>query len=109
MLNKIINLAEIFNSSSLITRQTARELFNIIARSDENKIVLDFNKIKFASRSFFDELNNEMNKIALLGKEAEFVNLDENIAKLYKLVIEASKSRSSISYSSVARAEVITI
>lgn len=109
MLNKIINLGEIFNSSSLITRQMAREIFNIIAKSDENKIVLDFNKIEFASRSFFDELNNEMSKITLLGKEVEFINLNESIEKLYKMVVDASKSKSSISYSSVSKAEVITI
>lgn len=109
MLNKVISLTEIFNSSSLITRQTARELFDIIAKSDEKKIILDFNKIEFASRSFFDELNNEMSKIALLGKEVEFINLNESIAKLYKMVIDASKSKSSISYSSVSKAEVITI
>lgn len=109
MLNKTINLAGIFNSSSLITRQAARDLFSIIAKSEEKKITLDFNKIEFASRSFFDELNSEMTKIALFGKEVEFVNLSESIEKLYKMVIDASKSKSSISYSSVANAEVITI
>ncbi|MEA2098273.1 MAG: hypothetical protein U9P70_04360 [Patescibacteria group bacterium] len=108
MSNKII-LSEKFKSSSLITRQAARELFDVIFESDTNKIILDFNKIEFASRSFFDELNSKMNKIKLLGKNIEIVNLNENLDKLYKIVVDVSKSKSSISYSSVSKASVITI
>ncbi len=109
MSNKNILLTETFRSSSLITRQAARELFDIISKSEDKKIILDFNKIEFASRSFFDELNSKTNKIKLLGKNIEVANLNENLAKLYQIVIDASKSKSSISYSSVARASVITI
>ncbi len=109
MSNKMILLTETFKSSSLITRQAARELFDIISESEDKKIILDFNKIEFASRSFFDELNSKMSKIKLLGKNIEIVNLNENLAKLYKIVVDVSKSKSSISYSSVAKASVITI
>lgn len=109
MSNKIILLTEIFKSSSLITRRAARELFDVISESEDKKIILDFNKIEFASRSFFDELNSKMSEIKLLGKNIEIINLNENLAKLYKIVVNASKTKSSISYSSVARASVITI
>lgn len=109
MSNKMILLTETFKSSSLITRRAACELFDIISESEDKKIILDFNKIEFASRSFFDELNSKMSKIKLLGKNIEMVNLNENLAKLYEIVVDASKSKSSISYSSVARASVITI
>lgn len=109
MSNKIILLTETFKSSSLITRQAARELFDIISGSEDKKIILDFDKIEFASRSFFDELNSKMSKIKLLGKNIEMVNLNENLAKLYKIVVDGAKSKSSISYSSVARASIVTI
>jgi anti-anti-sigma regulatory factor len=109
MSNKTINLATLFNSSSLITRQTAQEVFNIISESPEEMIILDFSQIKFASRSFFDELNNLKSKISLLGKQVKFMNLNKHIEKLLQLVVNAEKSKSSFSYSSIANAEMITI
>lgn len=109
MLNKTINLAEFFNSSSLITRQAAQEVFNIISESPEKVIILDFSQIKFASRSFFDEFNSLKSKISLLGKRVKFANLNDHIAKLFQLVVDAEKSKSSLSYSSVANAETVII
>lgn len=109
MLDKTIKLSEKYNSSSLITRQAARELFIAIAETKEERIILDFSNIEFASRSFFDELNSQMNKANLLGKNIKLISIDENIKKLYDLVVKASKSKTSISYSSVANADVITI
>lgn len=77
--------------------------------STEKQITLDCNEIEYASRSFFDELNAAMSKIALSGKTVEFQNLNEDLEKLYNYVKETARSNSSLSYASVANAEVITI
>lgn len=109
MFQNQINLADVFKSSSLISRQAARELFEIISREQSSEIILDFKDINFASRSFFDELNSQHNKINLLGKKVEFVNLNENLTKLLEIVISESKSKNSLSYASVANIETVTI
>lgn len=104
-----INLAAFATSPNLATRQIARELADTLMHSTEKQITLDFSDIEYASRSFFDELNAAMSKIALLGKTVEFQNLNEDLEKLYNYVKETARSNSSLSYASVANAEVITI
>lgn len=104
-----INLVDFFKSSSLIARQAARELFDTISRTSQTEIILDFKNIDFASRSFFDELNSQQSKTILLGKKAEFINLNENLKQLLEMVVRESKSRTSPSYSSVANIETVTI
>lgn len=108
-LNQIISLSDLFKSSSLIARQAARELFDIVSKTSQIEIVLDFKNIDFASRSFFDELNSQSGKINLLGKKVEFINLNENLKKLLEMVVSESKSKNSVSYASVANIETITI
>lgn len=107
--NQKIDLSDLFKSSSLISRQAARELFEIISKTPSTEIILDFNSINFASRSFFDELNSQRSKISLLGKKVEFMNLNENLNKLLEIVISEAKSRNSMSYASVANIETVTI
>ena len=105
----IINLAAFATSPNLATRQIARELVDTLVHSTERQITLDFSEIEYASRSFFDELNAAMSKIALLGKTVEFRNLSEDLEKLHNFVKETARSKSSFSYASLANAEVITI
>lgn len=109
MSQKVINLKEVFDSTSFVTRQTAREIFDLISKARENEIALDFKDIQSATRSFFDELNSQQNKIMLLAKKVEFINLDSDLEKLRQLVINTSKVKSDVSYSSVANVDVITI
>jgi hypothetical protein len=104
-----INVAAFAASPNLATRQIARELADTLMHSTEKQITLDFREVEHASRSFFDELNAAMSKIALLGKTVEFCNLSEDLEKLHNFVKETARSNSSFSYASVANAEVITI
>lgn len=78
----VINIAEVSGSRSAITRQIARDLFEIIITSSDNTIALDFANIDFSSRSFFSELHG---LLASLGtsKQVEIRNLN---AHLYKLM-----------------------
>lgn len=103
------NLENFFNSSSLITRQAARELFDFISKTPDNNIVLDFFNVNFATRSFFDEFNSKMSNLKLLGKNVSFINQNENIKCISDIVINSSKQRSSLSYASVANVEIVSL
>lgn len=109
MSNRIINLSEFFKSSSLISRQAARELFDVISRMPEEVVVLDFLAINFATRSFFDEFNSKMSQLKLLGKQVEFVNLNENVQNLFAVVVRTAQSKSSLAYASVANVQVVNL
>lgn len=104
-MSKTIDLKEYLKSTSLVTRQSVRDLFDMIEKSEDKIIILDFQDMEFASRSFFDELNDKQSKS---NKKVEFVNLNLDLQKLSEFVANSSKAKSH-SYSSVASAEVITI
>lgn len=107
-LNKNINLSKFFNSTSLIARQAARDIFTIVASCAESEIMLDFSNIQNVARSFFDELNSYNKKIRLLRKNVQHANLNSNLEQLYNLVIRKSETNG-ISYASTANAKHITI
>lgn len=110
ILNKTIMLSDHFKSTSLITRQAARDIFELISTLSETDIVLDFHNIEFATRSFFDEYHSNERKFKLLGKKVNFLNMNEGLSKLYDFVIKQSKSTSSsYDFASVANAKVITM
>lgn len=109
MSDKIIDINELFSSQSLVTRQVARDLFNLIAQIPENSIILDLSKIDYASGSFFDEFNSYEKKFKLTGKKVKIINLSDNLAPLLKLAKESSKKRIHQSYESVANAKEISI
>ena len=102
-------MMELFSAQSLITRQAARELFTHVSTLPENNITLDFSKISFASRSFFDELNNCESNFKLLGKKMSFYNLDPALASLHQVVKNTSQLKSSMSYSNTSSAQTISI
>ena len=103
-----IFMDEFMQSQSLVTRQAARDLFDKLSETRELKIVLDFSKIRFASRSFFDELNHYQSNFKLLGKQVEFQNLNETLSSLFQIVKSTAQLRSSISYASTANAQTLT-
>ena len=109
MSNKFINISQLYNTSSLITRQCARELYRVISKSDEKNITLDFSQILYASRSFFDELNNFQNILKSQGKKVEYINIKEDLQPLLQIVINRAKSKQRISYKDLSNVEVIKI
>jgi len=106
--NQII-LADVFHSESLVTRTAAKSLLEAISTSPDSKILLDFSDIKFASRSFFDELHSYKSKFILLGKKVEFINLDKSLNQLLRIVEHTNSAKNHSFYSSVANAQVINI
>lgn len=103
-----INISEVFDAQSLVTRQAARDLFTRISSMPESIVYLDFSRINFASRSFFDELNNFQSNFRLLGKQVELQNLNQTLSTLLQIVKSTSQSKSSISYASTANAQTLT-
>lgn len=99
MSDKVIYLKSNFASTSLITRQTARDLFEQTSHLPENKITLDFTDIQSASRSFFDELVSFESKWKLLGKEVNFVNISSQLIFLLDTV---KNKNNTFSYSTSA-------
>ena len=57
MIMKTIDIAQIF-SPDLKSRMRAQDLKLLIENSEEKEIVLDFQGVKFATRSFIDEFYN---------------------------------------------------
>lgn len=108
MSSKIV-IKDLFDSTSLVTREPARQLFTCISGLSDNSIVLDFSEIQYASRSFFSEWNSFQSKLSLLGKQVEIINLDDNLSMLNEIVIKAIASKSRMVYSSLASAKYLTI
>jgi hypothetical protein len=104
----VIYIDQLFDSQSLVTRQAARDLFDKISTMPDSKIRLDFGKVSFASRSFFDELHDFHAKLLMLGKQVEILNLNGTLRMLLDAVIETSRSTSSTSYTHTANAETLT-
>lgn len=87
--DKHIVLGEFLNVSLLSTRATARELMKQI-KTLRLSVVLDFEDIEFASRSFMDELN-------ILVKESRwtrytYVHMNEQVRRMKNLVERSAKS-----------------
>ena len=90
MLNEMhsatIVMDEFIKSQSLVTRQAARDLFWKISEMTESNITLDFSRIQYSSRAFFDELNHLQNELELSGRHIELQNLNQNLASLFQIV-----------------------
>ena len=80
-----INVAKQLNTTTAITRESARELFSMLKQLSEYNIVLDFDEVEYASRSFFDELNS-LRIEAKTKKKVNFINLNRDLQALLYLV-----------------------
>lgn len=109
MTSTTIYLAKLLKSSSVITRQSARHLFDVAKNTSENNIILDFSSIEYASRSFFDELNYQTSKINQLNKTTSIVNLNKSLNELNNFVLSQSKTKHSPTYASVEKVQVTTL
>ena len=81
-----MELFDIFKTSSLITREAARIIHNLILKSPQQDIVLNFEKIKSSSISFFDELNNSIYKLKKEGKGIILENLNGYLIKIQEVI-----------------------
>jgi len=109
MSNKHIYLSDYFKRSSLISREDVRILFSFLSTTSESSITLDFDKIEFASRSFFDELNSQKRKLDFLGKSIEIINLNNSLKQLYQIVQSSLIKKDNAFFSSIASAQIVTV
>ena len=79
-----ISLAKVLSVSVLSTRATARYLFDEAMRISKKIIILDFQGIEFASRSFMDEINYLISSQD--QKEFTMVNRNDQVKKMDELV-----------------------
>lgn len=92
--DKHIKLAKVFDITALNNRATARKSVKRIEKSWTNAVVLDFEDIDFASRSFLDELNAYLPHI---DKEVKKTNMSPTVKRMDKLV-QKPKDRSKTTY-----------
>jgi len=107
MSDRIVPLREVFETSALATRQSARDLFELIQATEEENIVLDFAGIETVSRSFFDELLSREKYFRLLSKNVIYENLSPDLEKMME-VVRTSDTRS-MTYRTIGNASMTTI
>lgn len=95
------------NSTSLATREIAREVCEEIEKMSAKQIILDFSNIEYASRSFFDELNNRLDNI-IRHKKVEIIHLNKNLNVLYQLV-RTPKTKLNTHRLSISKVKVLAI
>ncbi|MBU1627176.1 hypothetical protein KKB18_07380 [bacterium] len=107
--NKRIDLFEIFKTTSLITRQAARIINEMILEFPEIDIVLNFENIKNSSLSFFDELNSSIFNLKNQGKNIILENMNEDLVKLFEVIKKRTDSLKNIKPESVLPPKVTKI
>jgi hypothetical protein len=81
-MEKTITLHKQFGSL-IITRKTIAEFFSNLTKMSEDKIVLNFNNIKFISRSAAHEYIRQK---SISNKEIRETNIGTNIQAMFMLV-----------------------
>ncbi|MDI6897422.1 STAS-like domain-containing protein [Methanocella conradii] len=78
----IIRLYELFGSHALRQRETAQKVVEmVINEPTSRKVIVDFDQIEFATRSFLNELLS-----GLYNKDnVEFINTNESIEQMMKI------------------------
>jgi len=83
---------------NIFTRITMKDFLSHISKIKENKVILDFKKVKFISRSCADEF---IKFLDITKKDIESINMSSDVSMMLKVVknslaaLEVSKSDSS--------------
>lgn len=79
----------------LRSRSTVHDLLQLIQNSGEKKVVLDFSKVEFATRSFVDEFYNVFIKQPVKGVDVEFANMPTDLKEMLEVVKQTQKGKPS--------------
>ena len=109
MLDNYILISDFFQSSSMVTREAARNLFSSISTLSASNITLDFSKVEYISRSFFDEVNSQKRRLQYLGKSVTIVNLKDSLEQLQQIVQNTLNQKTTGFFSSTANAEIVSM
>ena len=100
--NKMIIFAETMTRTIDITsviavdlrsRSTVHDLLQLILNSGEKKVVLDFSKVEFATRSFVDEFYNVFIKQPVKGVDIELANMPTDIKEMLEVVKQTQNGK----------------
>ena len=73
------------------TRSSINKLVPLVAPSEHNDVIFDFQNVLFISRSASDELNKLITKCSL---QSTFINTNKNVESMLKIVKTDKKSAS---------------
>ena len=79
----------------LRSRSTVHDLQQLIQNSGEKKVVLDFSKVEFATRSFVDEFYNVFVKKPIEGIDIKFENMPDDLIKMLEVVKQTQNGQPS--------------
>ena len=79
----------------LRSRSTVHDLLQLIQNSGEKKVVLDFSKVEFATRSFVDEFYNVFIKKPVEGVDIKFENMPDELVKMLEVVKQTQNGKPS--------------
>jgi hypothetical protein len=97
-----MHIASIFKTNKLLTRESATDLFKLIALKQASKIYVDFENINFISRSFADQFHKE--KLSLLeatGKQVHLTNHNNDVFAMFNVVSKTQTQHRNIPLSNV--------
>lgn len=77
----------------LRSRSTVHDLLQLILNSGEKKVVLDFSKVEFATRSFVDEFYNVFIKQPVKGVDIELANMPTDIKEMLEVVKQTQNGK----------------
>lgn len=77
----------------LSSRSTVHDLLQLIQNSGEKKVVLDFSKVEFATRSFVDEFYNVFIKKPVEGVDIKFENMPDELVKMLEVVKQTQNGK----------------
>jgi anti-anti-sigma regulatory factor len=87
----IIKLYDQFGND-IIHRETARKVTEMTSKeSRRNQVIIDFNNIEFASRTFLHELISD-----LCDRNVVFINMNRDLERMMEIVIKNSYVRTKV-------------
>lgn len=100
---KTIDITEIL-SQDLKSRSRANDLLLYVRNCDESEVMIDFQNVKFATRSFIDEFYNLFIKTSShIPFHVEIVNVPEDIQAIFSAVSNTQTKVKTIRPSSKVR------
>ena len=82
---RTINVRETAGSN-LVSRLTAKDLFDFVRNAGEQEVILDFSGVEFVSRSFTDEFYNLFHLNPGRGFKFTMTNVPEDMDAMLKAV-----------------------
>ena len=89
---RTINVRETAGSN-LVSRPTAKDLFDFVKNTGEPEVILDFSGVEFVSRSFTDEFYNLFHLNIERGFKFTMTNVPDDIDAMLKAVASTQDGR----------------